>query len=422
MGIYNRNARNPHTPPNWWVRYWVKPELVPAFVLKRIPTTPGRPHKSVEVREPGRPGRKASVAYLVELKRQIKAGTWLHPQARERSKTIFANYAPTVIDKRVARKIAGADKDERGHVENHLIPVFGQFEVREMTFRVIRDGFAEHINTKNLAGRTITNILCTLRAIMIEAVEDGLIDNPPIPLTVERDHLPPRVDKDPEWRDDARFDGEEIRKVAAAERILSLRRVMYVTYFLTGSRFSEIIGVKLRHYNRERRPLRSLSVLAAKVGRHKGVGRRRREVPVHPDLQAWLDWWIREEYVVLYGHEPGPDDLLFPTLSKRRLNRGETQCSHAEIYKQWKIHDLPAAGLRHRKLHDARRTLLSALKNAGVDNDIRRKITHYSVEDRVLDGYTIVEWETLCKAMQKIDWELPKPGSAKARGQVVKLR
>jgi integrase len=402
-GVYNRNARNPHLKPNWWIRYWVKGE---------------------EIREPGRGGQKATALHYAEIKRQLKAATWVHPNARAKSRTVFKNYAPTVIAKRIQRKVAGASKDERGHVENHLIPVFGELEVREMTFRVIRDGFAEHINTKNLAGRTITNIHCTLRAILIEAVEDGILDNPPIPLTVERDHLPPRIDKDPDWRADARFDGDEIVKLLAVESILSLRRVMYVTWFLTGSRFSEILELRVKHYNREKRPLRSLSVHAAKVGRHKGVGRRRREVPVHPDLQRWLDWWLREEYEVLYGRRPGPDDLLFPTLSARRIKRGEKTCSHGEIYKQWQRHDLKVAGLRHRKLHDARRTLLSALKNAGVDNDIRRKITHYSVEDRVLDGYTIVEWKTLCEAMIQVDWQLPAPCAATAKrgGKVVKIR
>ncbi len=400
-GVYNRNATNPGLKPNWWVRYWVKGE---------------------EIREPGKGGFKASVAYLADLKRQIKLGTWVHPRARGGGKARFDTWARTVIARRVSRGVVTADKDERGHVEMHLIPVFGELEMRELNFQRIRAGFAVII-AKGLAGRTIRNIHSTLRRILSEAAREGLIDGLPPPLTVEDDDLPPPDDKHEGWRDVAKFEREEIAKLLELESIVSLRRVMYATWFLTGARFSEITKLQLLHYNRDKQPLRSLSIHAAKVSRHRGRGRRRREVPVHPDLQAWLDWWIGDEYERLYGHKPGPEDYLFPTVSMRRKNRGEVLCTHNEIYKQWQRHDLPAAGLRHRRLHDARRTLLSALKNADVDNDLRRMITHRSVEDRVLDAYTTIEWKTLCKAMLAVQWHLPRPSRSRASGRkVVPLR
>ena len=400
MGVYNKNATNPGRPPLWYIRYWVKGE---------------------EVRERGGDTRKQAGAFLVDTKRRIKIGSWIHPRDRRGDKARFDNYARSVIAKRVARNVATADKDERGHVENYLIPVFGHLELRELGFKRIKDGFETQINTKKLAGRTVRNIHSTLRAILLEAVEDELLESPPLPLSARRDHLPPPVDKIEDWREVARFEPEEIAKLAGVDKILSLRRVMYLTYFLTGSRVSEILGLRVHHYNRARKPLHALSIHAAKVGRHRGVGRRRREVPVHPDLQAWLDWWLREEYEFLYGKKPQPDDLLFPTLSKRRINAGKLTCSGNELYKQWMRNDLPAAKLRHRKLHDARRTLLSALKNAGVPDDVRRKITHFSVEDRVLDAYTIHDWKLLCDSMKQVEWNIPGP-SVRRLSNVVSIK
>lgn len=385
--VYDKNA-GAGRKPNWWVRYWVKGQ---------------------EVREPGKGSRRATVAYEAELRRQIKAGTWTHPRARKGHGGRFDQYARTVLARRIARGVATSAKDERGHVDNHLIPVFGALEIRDLTFKRIKDGFEQHINAKGLAGRTVRNIHSTLRAILIEAAEDELIAFPPPPLSTKRDHLPPPVDKREGWREDARFEPGEVCKLATCEQIPSARLVMYLTYLLTGSRFSEIVDLRVRHYCRERAPLHSLSVHAAKVGRHRGLGRRRREVPVHPELAAWLDWWLDREYEVMHGRRPGPDDLLFPTLSARRRGRGLLTCSHGEIFKQWQRHDLPAAGLRHRKLHDARRTLLSALRNAGVADDLRRRITHYSVEDRVLAAYTVWEWGVLCEAIKRVRWNVPPP-------------
>lgn len=394
MGVYNKNAGKPGRKPNWWVRYWVQ---------------------NVEVREPGRGGRAATAAFLAEIERQKRAGTWVHPRQRRGGVGRFDNYARKVVARRAERGVSTAAKDEAGHVENHLIPAFGKLEVREMTFARIRDGFAKHIIPNVRGGRTVRNIHSTLRSILVEAADDGLIDNPPLPLSVARGHLPPPVDVDENWRDDAIFAPEEIAALATCEAIPSSRVIMYLTWFLTGSRFSEIVELKVRHYNRQKLPLHSLSVHAAKVARHKGKGRRRREVPVHPDLARWLDWWLASEYEILHGKRPGPDDLLFPTLSKRRLNAGKLTASHGEVYKQWQRHDLPKAGLRHRRLHDARRTLLSALKNAGVDNDIRRRITHYSVEDRVLAGYTTLDWKVLCDAISLLRWGLPEPAPSRIR-------
>lgn len=392
MHVYDKN-KNTGRKPNWWVRYWVKKE---------------------EIREPGRGSQRATIAYSAELTRQIKSGTWVHPKLRRGTASRFDTYARAVIDRRVARGVATADKDERGHVENHLIPVFGKLQMHEMTFKRVKDGFEKHINPDK-AGRTVRNIHSTLRAILLEALEDEIVFSIPPPLSVTRDHLPPAIDKVKGWRERSRFDAAEIAALATCADIPSARLIMYLTYFLTGSRFSEILELRLHHYNREKQPLHSLSVHAAKAGRHRGQDRRRREVPVHPDLQKWLDWWIGGEYEILHGRKPGPDDLLFPTISLRRLKRGLQTCSHGEIYKQWQRHDLPKAQLRHRKLHDARRTLLSALRNAGVPNDLRRKITHYSVEDRVLEGYTVLEWPLLCDAISKVKWNLPEPAPQRIR-------
>lgn len=381
MNAYNRGTA---AKPNWWLRYYVNGE---------------------EIREPGRGSRKETLAWGAELNRQLKAGAWVHPRQRQGGAATFATYARSVLAKRVARGVKTAAKDERGHIENHLIPMFGADAVQDLTFKRIKDAFAALASGPH-AGRTVRNIHSTLRAILIEAAEDGLIATAPTPLSAKRDHLPPPVDKDPDWRDSARFDRTEVAQLVGCDAVLSLRRVMYATYFLTGARFAELLPLRVSDYN-ARDPWPGLTIPASKVGRH--VGRRMRHAPVFPELRTWLDWWLADEYAVLYGCAPRPDDLLFPTFSVRRRNKGAAMCSHNEIYKQWARNDLPAAGLHHRRLHDARRTFVSVLRSAGVPDKTIRAVTHASTGDRILDAYTSWEWSGLCQELGRVTWGLPAP-------------
>lgn len=394
MKPYNRNRAKPWLKPNIWIRYRVNGK---------------------EVAEPGKGSERSTNAWMAELKRQIRNGTWVHPSERKTGATTFAGYGPIALRKRVEAGRGASEsppgKSERGHFANHLVPVFGHLLLRDLTFQAIRVGFAK-IATKGLGGSTVTNVYCTLVGILREALDDRLIEDLPARLTVDRGHLPPIEDtREDGWRDDAVFEMEELQALASTthDQIPSAHLIMLLAYFLTGSRFIEIVPLRVGDYARKRKPLGCLTVVAVKQGRQRGAKRRRRQVPVHPDLAAWLSWWLDVEYEILFGHPPRPTDLLFPTISFTRRAAGLETVSHGELYKRWQRNYLPALGLRHRRLHDARRTLLSALKNAGVDDTVRRKFTHWSVADVVLDGYTTLEWRLLCEAMLCVQWDLPNP-------------
>jgi integrase len=196
--------------------------------------------------------------------------------------------------------------------------------------------------------------------------------------------------------------------VLSCRKIPAPRLVLYAAYFATGARFSELTSLRVRDYQREMLPLHCLTLHAAKVSRHKAAGQVR-HVPVLAELQEWLDWWLDEEYEVLFGTAPRPDDVLFPTISPRRRNKGLMTCSHGEIAWWWREHDLPAAGLRHRRIHDSRRTFISLLRSARARDEVVRKITHWSTADEVLDAYTEWEWDAFCREVQALKLGFPPP-------------
>jgi integrase len=230
--------------------------------------------------------------------------------------------------------------------------------------------------------------------------------------------LPPILEKRPEgWRELAKFTREEIASLIGCAEVELQYRVMYAVYFLTGSRFAEVTTIRVRSLDLDVTPLAALTIRAVKQRRDKGV--MYRVVPVHAQLRAWLTWWLREGFELVHCRKPTPDDYLFPTCSLRRKNRGETICSHGEVYKRWARHHLPAVQLRHRRLHDARRTFISIARSSRVDKSLVRAITHRATADTVLDAYTTFEWEATCQELSKVDFRLPGPPSAEA--QVVSI-
>ncbi len=386
--IYDRNRTNPGRKPSWWLDYTVE---------------------GVRVREPC-PGasKREAHEFAQRIKRQVEEGKWVPPLDRKAGKYLFATYAREVIDRRVRRGVKGASTDELGHVDNHLAKMFdGMTLVDVARFKVIREAFEGLERDKRIAGRTVRNIYSTLRSILVEAMEDELIDRLPAPLTARRGHLSPPVDADPNWRATAVFTRDEVARLLGCEAVPAYRRIIYAVLFMAGGRVAvEVLRLKVGAYDRTAAPLHSLTHIAGKLGRQKG--QEVRIVPVHPDLRRWLDWWLDVGWAIHHGRAPNPGDLLFPTLSPTRLGLGKIDISHGELYKQWKRYDLPATGLRHRRLHDARRTLVSASRNQAVDGAMVRKLTHRAVADVVLDAYTTAEWETLCDEVRRVEWNAPE--------------
>lgn len=390
----------------------------------------------------GRPWREPTGARTLaefaiakkRLEQLFRTGQWTPPLERQygTDADVFGVYAVRVVDKRIAR---GIDRSELGLLKNHLLPEFGAERLADLTFKRIELGFARIAAKPTIGGATVRNIYVVFRAIMRAAAKDELILAEPPPLSIRDGELPAIIERRHEgWRDEALFSIEEVAQLLAAEHIEAQYRVMYVVYFLTGSRFSEVTRLRMRDYLRTKKPLGQLTIRAAKSGRTKGA--RYRMPPVHPALAAWLDWWLDEGYEFTHLRAPQSGDFMFPTISVRRARKAaarelrrqhEVQCSHGEVYKRWARHHLPGCQLRHRRLHDSRRTTLSLLRSSGAPPDVARAITHTVVADKVLDAYTTFQWETLCRAMLTVEWRLPgpphlgTPGASSEGGEVVDL-
>jgi hypothetical protein len=402
--IYNRGTK---AKPNYWVRYtWERKQ-------EREPT-------KARTREDAR-------AFVEQTERAMRLDQFVAPSKRDGNISLegetFQSFAPKAIARRRAKGL-GVSSHEETHVRVHLNSLFGAVLVRDITYKMACEKFAELRRKpaargtrrgEPLAGATLRNIHATWFAVMKEAAKDGLLPMPPQPLSVIEGDLPPVDDsRGDDWRESARFFVEDVAALMGCEGIEAPSRVFYLTAFMTGTRFAEVNGLYVRDYDPTRKPLACMTFPAKKTGRRTKKRRMKRQTPVHPQLKSWLDWWLREEYEVVHGHPPRPDDLLFPTLSALRRNRGQQDASHSEVYHRWARYHLPAAELAHRRLHDTRRTFISLYRAVSDTDDLLRKITHQATGDTVLDGYTSYEWKQLCDTILRVEWHIPNSPGAMA--------
>lgn len=370
--IVDRNAAFPGRQPNLWAYYRVKGRKVG----EPLPDT-ARSERAIE-------------NWKAELRRKVNNGTWAHPSQRQ-PKEQFSVWAAEFV-----RTRSGPD---RSVFRTHLLPAYGDLLMRDLSrFVVVKERW-QRILASSLAPRSIHQVYRVLVAIMTQAAKEDLMTMPPR-LSVRAGELPERIDKS-DWRESAFFEAREVAAIARGD-FDSLYKVIFLTDFLTGARRGEPLPCRVRDYQ-DRKPLKCLLINAFKAAHGA-----RRQVPVHPDLAAWLDWWLEHEWPRLYGRKPEADDLLFPSPCTNR-SPGGRQLSGNQVYKYWKRNALPKVGLRHRRVHDTRRTLVSMLHYFDADPILSRMITHNSCEDPVIGGYRHTDWKKLCAEMVKIEWDLPRP-------------
>jgi integrase len=204
--------------------------------------------------------------------------------------------------------VRSVDKEE-SRIRHHLLPRIGSKRLDEVRPRDIRDLVRALRAGGELAPRTIHNVYGDAHAMFRDAVVEELIESSPCVLP--RGELPPKVDKDPEWRAAATYSLSEVERLISDPEIPVERRVMYAIKAIAGLRHGEAAGLRWRHYDPDLEPLGRLLVATSyDTGRTKTDVTRR--VPVHPTLAKILAAWKLSHWERVYGRAPGADDLIVP--------------------------------------------------------------------------------------------------------------
>jgi integrase len=366
-------------------------------------------------------------------------------------------YAQRWVEKRKARGISSA-RDELSRFKMHITPhrvdgiplgLFPLADIEPLHIRdLVRDLMAETNPEKKLAPRTIRNLYGMLHTMFIDARMERLIVANPCELP--RDALPKKRDKDPLWRSSAHFSREEVELLISDERIPWDRRVINSLLFLAGVRWGEMAALRWREYETAFRSNLGRLVIARSFEHRKRVIKPvktevPRWVPVHPTLAKMLAEWKLGGWPQMMGRAPTLDDFIVPNApvllhssgvplamelqqdDRKRISEMKPDdvkhCRMPQMGLDRAKADCEKLGLRKRRNHDARRTMISLARAGGASKDLLEWVTHGPPGD-VIDGYTTLPWETLCQQVQCIRIErlegkvlaMPVAASAGGRG------
>jgi integrase len=347
-----------------------------------------------------RVGQERAAKRALELiEARIAAGQVVAPDGP----LTVARYIPGWLAERRALGVHDVDNDE-ARLRDHVLPALGALRLDEVRPRHLIDLFKKLRAKGALAPKTRYNVYSVVKALFRDAQIAELVDASPTVLT--RLHLGDNEDADPEWRETAVYARAELAALLYDPRVPPDRRVWYGLEGLAGLRLGEAAGLRVRHYKRELAPLPGLTVAYsyARPRPKKGV----RHMPVHPALAELLDAWLAGGWRALMGRDPTPDDLLVPVppadaaARRDRAKRADPMRTKTYAFKRLRA-DLAALGLRHRRGHDLRRTLVSLARTDGARADLLERCTHNPTKkERSIDVYSTFEWAPLCAEVAKL--------------------
>jgi integrase len=172
--------------------------------------------------------------------------------------------------------------DDESRMNRHVLPRLGDLDIGQIRPAHVRE-FVITLRTatarkdSKLAPRTIRNVYGLLSTMFRDAVAEGLITS--TPCVLRKGVLPPKVDKDPTWRETAIYTRGEVERLISERLIPEDRRVLYALKGLAGLRHGEAASLRWRQYDARLEPLGGLALEVTKTG----VPRR---VPVHPPSPA----------------------------------------------------------------------------------------------------------------------------------------
>jgi integrase len=289
-----------------------------------------------------------------------------------------------------------AENDE-ARLRLHVYPTIGSLLLAEVEPRHLA-ALAKVWQAR--APRTRRNIYSVVKALFRDARIEGVL-NGPDPCILTHRQLGKIRDGAAFVRREARFSREELQALISDERIPQDRRVWYALLGLGMLRTGEAAGLRWsRVLSAE--PLGRLVIDASYDGATKTEAER--HMPSHPTLAALLAEWRLGGWARAYGRPPTDADLVCPVTGEPgrqgpHLDPGAMRDRHWA--RKRLVRDLAVLQIRHRRAHDLRRTGISLAQDDGADRAILRWGTHAPPVE-ILDLYTTLEWQTLCREVAKM--------------------
>lgn len=280
-----------------------------------------------------------------------QAGKGVVPARRTET---FRTYAEQWFETR-SRKVRSVTSDGYGSALNHAYAAFGLTPLTDVTRRDVEQ-MAHRLTDAGRSQRTLSLVLFVVRSVFEEALHDGLIHRNP----AARVAAVGRPAKDREALSSA--DMTKLRAYLAGDRL-------YACWLLTlyGWRRSEVLGEQWPDVDLTGGEISvDRGVVADSHGRRSAptdpkTRRGRRTLPMPADVRAALRQ-LREDQAAEFGFEHvrtgclAVDELGVPYRPERWSDMWRQHCQ--------------AAGVQVITLHGARHSSVTAMRKAGVPDDV----------------------------------------------------
>jgi integrase len=292
-----------------------------------------------------------------------------------------STYAGLWLTQRRQLKLVSVEDDET-RLRRYVLPLIGTLPACEVRPRHIRDIVTGLRLEGRLAPRTQRRVYAAMSGMFRTMVADEVIALSPCHL--RRGDLPPDVDSKRFVRSLAIFSLAEAERVVSAPAIPFERRLLYLWKLLTGCRHGEIKSLAFEQIETAE-PLNRIRLEKTKT-------KRPRVVPIHPTLQWAFDVWRLRGWKERYGRPPTPSDLVLPDAGPAW-----------KAQKQF-LRDLAALGLRHRRGHDFRRTMITTYRALPDARDEMLTVITHGPPKSVREDYTSWPWPVLCAEILKLQF------------------
>ena len=365
-----------------------------------------RSHLRVKVKDPSSgKWRNLTTPFLPGQEDQV--GPWLE-----------ANYSGPTPEQHTVRSFARSwlvEREQNGvrdvendtsRLEHHVYPIIGDLPLDA--------GRAKHIVTivdrlkkSGHAPRTIRNVYSVVKALFRDARIEDLVTTDPCILTARQ--LGKLRDADLGWRAGAVFTRPELAALIGNNKLPLDRRVLHALLGVGMLRTGEACGLRWSAWQKAQ-PLEKL-IITRSYDHDTTKTEAERWMPVHEALSTLLWMWREVGWKDAFGRAPTSEDLVLPC--PMPTNRGPRKPFGAMrdkeyVYKRW-LTDLTTLGLRHRRVHDLRRTGISFAIEDGAIEDILKRGTH-APPRHVMGLYTQPAWEAVCREVEKLDlFKKPAP-------------
>ncbi len=312
---------------------------------------------------------------------------------------------------REEQKLTRVSEDEQKFKRHWLAfrPLAGGPDVGEMLLRQVQPthiwAALSLMEKEGYAPRTRHNLYFLIKALFRDAEILGKIPRGSSPCILTKRQLGKKRDGKSGWRRKASFSREELAVLISDPRIPIDRRIWNALCGIGMLRTGEAAGLRFDAIDSQKKPLGLMDIFTSY---DDGTTKTDEErwTPIHPTLAAMLAEWRLTHWPAIFGRTPTPKDLVCPVVPKetKRGRPGKSVGTMRDRHYSWKraTKDLVMLGLRHRRVHDLRRTGISLARSDGAVWEVLRWGTH--APPKSVDGlYTDFEWRALCAEVLKLN-------------------